>query len=115
MIFRSGKNPSVLFKGHKVGTIKSVTYDGTVEEQYPRDTLYHPSPAMNRLKKSIEKEDYNPSRRTQRKLREILDHADEVNDSDSLDLEDISNAISKMRKEGCFPTVLVLSTKEGYY
>jgi hypothetical protein len=42
------------------------------EEQYPHDMLYHPSPAMKRLEKMIEEEDYNPSRRKKRKCEEIL-------------------------------------------
>jgi hypothetical protein len=109
MTYRSGKKPSVLFKGHKIGTIKSITYEGTVEEQYPHDMLYHPSPAMKRLEKMIEKEDYNPSRRKQRKLDEILDDTDldKINTLIGLRYEDISNAIRKLRKKGFLPTVIV--------
>lgn len=83
MTFRSGKRPSVLFKGHKIGTIKSITYEGTVEEDYPHDMLYHPSPAFKRLEKMMEKEDYNPSRRKQRKLKDILADTDLDKENDT--------------------------------
>lgn len=83
MTFRSGERPSVLFKGHKIGTIKSITYEGTVEEDYPHDMLYHPSPAFKRLEKMMEKEDYNPSRRKQRKLKDILADTDLDKENDT--------------------------------
>jgi hypothetical protein len=54
------------------------------EEQYPHDMLYHPSPSMKRLEKMIEKEDFNPSRRRQRKLKQILDEDTEFdNENDT--------------------------------
>lgn len=46
------------------------------EQQFPHDSLYHPSPAMKRLEKEIINEDFNPSKREQRKLKEILDKVD---------------------------------------
>ena len=106
MTFRSGKKPSVLFRGDKIGTVKSITYEANVEEQYPHDMLFHPSPAFKRLEKIIEKEDYNPSRRKQRNLKEILADTD-LDNSIGLYYEDVSNAINKLRKEGWFPSVLI--------
>lgn len=67
--------PVLLWKGQKVGTITKISY----EQEYPHDMLYHPSPAMRSLKKMIEEEDYNPSRRKQRELKQILA---EIDDSD---------------------------------
>lgn len=45
--------------------------------------LYHPSPAMKSLEKMIEEDDYNPSRRQQRKIKEIMDDVDFDNENDT--------------------------------
>ena len=53
------------------------------EEEYPSDMLYHPSPALKRLEKMIEEDDYNPSRRNQRTSKEILDDAEFDSENDT--------------------------------
>lgn len=72
---RKRSRPVLLWKGKKVGTVTKISY----EQEYPHDMLYHPSPAIQRFKKMIEEENYNPSRRKQREYKQIMD---EIDDSD---------------------------------
>ena len=46
------------------------------EEQFPGDLLYHPSPALKRLEKIIVEHDFNPSKRKQREIKQIMDEVD---------------------------------------
>jgi hypothetical protein len=73
------KSIPVLLNGIRIGTVNSLTY----EEQYPHDMLYHPSPAIKRLEKTIVNNDFNPSKRKQRELQEILDNTDLDNKNDT--------------------------------
>lgn len=70
---------SVHLNGEIIGYVKDISY----EEQYPRDTLFHPSSALKRLEKMIKEEDYNPSRRKQRNIEQILDNVDFDNENDT--------------------------------
>lgn len=69
----------VTCKGRVVGTVANLSY----EEQYPHDMLYHPSRAMKRLEKMIEEDDFNPSKREQRTLKQILDEVEDDTEFDN--------------------------------
>jgi hypothetical protein len=66
-------------KGRIVGTVTNFSY----EDQYPHDMLYHPSLAMKRLAKTIEEDDFNPSKREQRTLKQILDEVEDDTEFDN--------------------------------
>ena len=72
-------NAPVLLNGQIVGYVKDMSY----EEQYPHDTLFHPSSAFKRLEAMIVEDDYNPSRRKQRNIEQILDKVDFDNENDT--------------------------------